>query len=54
MLIVMRPQATQAQIAAVVEKIHALGFDAHEIPGAQRTAIGITGNRGPLDAEAFA
>jgi 3-deoxy-7-phosphoheptulonate synthase len=54
MLIVMRPQATGAQIAAVVERIHALGFDAREIPGAQRTAIGITGNRGPLDAEAFA
>jgi 3-deoxy-7-phosphoheptulonate synthase len=54
MLIVMRPQATEAQIAAVVEKIHALGLDAHEIPGAQRMAIGITGNRGALDAEAFA
>jgi len=54
MLIVMKPQASQAQIAAVVEKIHALGFDAHEIPGAQRMAIGITGNRGALDAEAFA
>ncbi|MGB8298074.1 MAG: 3-deoxy-7-phosphoheptulonate synthase [Polyangia bacterium] len=54
MLIVMRPQATQAQIAAVVEKIHTLGLDAHEIPGAQRMAIGITGNRGALDAEAFA
>jgi 3-deoxy-7-phosphoheptulonate synthase len=54
MLIVMKPQATEAQIAAVVEKIHALGLDAHEIPGAQRMAIGITGNRGALDAEAFA
>jgi 3-deoxy-7-phosphoheptulonate synthase len=54
MLIVMKPQATQAQIALVVEKIHALGLDAHEIPGAQRVAIGITGNRGALDAEAFA
>ena len=54
MLIVMRPQATGAQIAAVVERIHALGFDAREIPGAQRTAIGITGNRGALDAEVFA
>jgi 3-deoxy-7-phosphoheptulonate synthase len=50
----MRPQATGAQIAAVVERIHALGFDAREIPGAQRTAIGITGNRGALDAEVFA
>jgi 3-deoxy-7-phosphoheptulonate synthase len=46
MLIVMKPQATTAQIAAVVEKIHALGLDAHEIPGAQRVAIGNTGNRG--------
>jgi len=54
MLIVMRPQASKAQIAAVVEKIHGLGLDAHEIPGAQRVAIGITGNRGALDAEAFA
>jgi 3-deoxy-7-phosphoheptulonate synthase len=54
MLIVMRPQATQAQIALVVEKIHALGLDAHEIPGAQRVAIGITGNRGALDPEFFA
>jgi len=49
MLIVMKPQATQAQIALVVEKIHALGLDAHEIPGAQRVAIGITGNRSALD-----
>jgi 3-deoxy-7-phosphoheptulonate synthase len=54
MLIVMKPQATKAQIAAVVAKIHALGLDAHEIPGAQRVAIGITGNRGALDAESFA
>jgi 3-deoxy-7-phosphoheptulonate synthase len=54
MLIVMKPQATQAQIALVVEKIHALGLDAHEIPGAQRVAIGITGNRSALDPESFA
>ena len=54
MLIVMKPQATEAQIALVVEKIHALGLDAHEIPGAQRVAIGITGNRGALDPESFA
>jgi 3-deoxy-7-phosphoheptulonate synthase len=54
MLIVMKPQATDAQIASVVEKIHALGLDAHEIPGAQRVAIGITGNRSALDPESFA
>lgn len=54
MLIVMKPQASSAQIAAVVEKIHALGLAAHEIPGAQRVAISITGNRGALDPEAFA
>ena len=27
----------------------ALGFRAHPLPGAQRTAIGITGNQGEVD-----
>jgi 3-deoxy-7-phosphoheptulonate synthase len=26
-----------------------LGFRAHPLPGAQRTAIGITGNKGEVD-----
>ncbi|HEY6005443.1 MAG TPA: 3-deoxy-7-phosphoheptulonate synthase [Anaeromyxobacter sp.] len=53
MLVVMKPHATQADIDAVVEKIRALGLAAHTIPGAQRVAIGITGNKGSLDPGLF-
>jgi 3-deoxy-7-phosphoheptulonate synthase len=45
--------APDAQIRAVVEKIEAMGLRAHPIPGAERTAVGITGNSGPLDPAAF-
>ena len=54
MLVVMKAQATAADIARVREKIESLGFRAHIIPGEQRTAVGITGNNGPVDAEEFA
>jgi 3-deoxy-7-phosphoheptulonate synthase len=53
MLVVMKPHATEAQVAAVVEKIRSLGLTPHPIPGAQRVAIGITGNRGGLDPAQF-
>ncbi len=53
MLVVMKPQATQEDIDAVVERIRSLGLTPHPIPGAQRVAIGITGNRGALEAEPF-
>jgi 3-deoxy-7-phosphoheptulonate synthase len=49
MLVVMKAQATQEQIQAVCEAIERLGFRAHPLPGAQRTAIGITGNQGEMD-----
>jgi len=45
MLVVMKTQATEEQIRAVCQKIEELGYRAHSMPGAQRTAIGITGNR---------
>ena len=44
MLIVMKPSATAREIAAVANVIEAIGFRAHAMPGATRTAIGITGN----------
>jgi len=47
MLVVMNAKATPAQVAAVADKIRQLGYAPHVIPGATRTAIGITGNRGP-------
>ena len=53
MLIVMHPQATEAQVARVMDKISQLGLKGHAIPGASRVAIGITGNRGAVDRTAF-
>jgi 3-deoxy-7-phosphoheptulonate synthase len=49
MLVVMKPQATAEEIQAVCGQIQAMGFRAHPMPGAQRTAIGITGNSGAVD-----
>lgn len=49
MLVVMQAQATEEQIRAVCERIEKLGLRAHPIPGAARTAIGITGNSGAVD-----
>jgi 3-deoxy-7-phosphoheptulonate synthase len=46
----MQAHATEEQVRAVCEKIESLGYRAHSIPGAQRTAIGITGNQGEVEA----
>jgi 3-deoxy-7-phosphoheptulonate synthase len=53
MLIVMRQDATAEQVRAVVSSVESRGLRAHPIPGAQRTAIGITGNKGALEAAVF-
>jgi 3-deoxy-7-phosphoheptulonate synthase len=53
MLVVMRQDATPEQIRGVVEAVEARGYKAHPIPGAQRTAIGITGNKGAEEAPVF-
>jgi len=49
MLVVMKAQATAEEIQTVCDHIAQLGFRAHPLPGAQRTAIGITGNQGQID-----
>src|ERR1035437_9628216 len=49
MLVVMKAQATQEEIREVCATIEQLGFRAHPLPGAQRTAIGITGNQGEVE-----
>ncbi|HWQ31791.1 MAG TPA: 3-deoxy-7-phosphoheptulonate synthase [Blastocatellia bacterium] len=54
MLIVMKADATDEQIRRVTDIIESLGFKAHPMPGANRTAIGITGNAGPVDPSPFA
>ena len=49
MLVVMKAHATEEQVRAVCEKIELLGYRAHAMPGAQRTAIGVTGNKGAVE-----
>src|ERR1700689_4248431 len=49
MLVVMKAHATEQEIRGVCEKIEKLGYRAHAMPGAQRTAIGITGNKGEVE-----
>ncbi len=49
MLVVMQSHATEEQVRAVCQRIESLGLKAHPIPGAARTAIGITGNDGAID-----
>jgi 3-deoxy-7-phosphoheptulonate synthase len=53
MLIVMKPDATEAQVEEVLNVIRELGFKPHPMPGATRTAIGITGNPGAIDPAHF-
>jgi 3-deoxy-7-phosphoheptulonate synthase len=53
MLVVMQTHATSEEIRAVCAKIESLGYRAHSIPGAERTAIGITGNKGEVEPGTF-
>ncbi len=53
MLIVMKPGAAAQQIDAVLNAIQEIGLRPHPMPGATRTAIGITGNTGPVDGRRF-
>ena len=48
MLIVMEAHATAEQIDQVCRAVAELGYTAHAMPGPTRTAIGITGNNGPI------
>jgi len=50
MLVMMHANASAEEVLAVCRKIEEMGFKAHPIPGSLRTAIGITGNRGPVEA----
>jgi 3-deoxy-7-phosphoheptulonate synthase len=50
MLVVMHSHATPEQVEAVVAGIRRMGLTPHPLPGATRTAIGITGNIGAVDS----
>src|SRR5437868_14058564 len=49
MLVVMQNHATPEQIEQVVQAIREMKLTPHPLPGATRTAIGITGNIGAVD-----
>jgi len=50
MLIVMQHGATDAEIRRVVSAIEEMGYQARPMPGKQRTAVGLVGNDGKVDA----
>ena len=53
MLIVMKSGASQNEIDRVIEVIETLGLRGHAMPGENRTAIGITGNKSAIDPAHF-
>ena len=53
MLVVMQSRATELEICKVVEVIQSQGLTPHVMPGATRTAIGVTGNTGAVDKSHF-
>lgn len=53
MLILLRTDASKQEIETVKNKVIELGFTPHEIPGVQRVAIGITGNKAKVSSDNF-
>src|SRR4030043_1924882 len=49
MLVIMKNDATEAQVKAVIQEIENLGYRGIPIPGVQRTAICIIGNQGMVE-----
>jgi 3-deoxy-7-phosphoheptulonate synthase len=49
-LIVMRHGATKDEVQKVISVVEEMGYQATPMPGAQRTAVGLVGNDGRVDA----
>ena len=49
MLVVMHSHATPEQVDQVLAAVRRMNLTPHPMPGATRTAIGITGNLGAVD-----
>jgi 3-deoxy-7-phosphoheptulonate synthase len=49
-LIVMRHGATTEEVRRVIDVIEEMGYQARTMPGVQRTAVGLVGNDGRVDA----
>ena len=53
MLILLKTDATKDEIRTVTDRVKELGFTPHEIPGVQRVAIGVTGNKAKVSPDTF-
>jgi len=53
MLIVMKPEFTEAELAQVTSRVRAMGLTPHVTPGEHSVAVCITGNRSALDPADF-
>ncbi len=53
MLVVMDSDATAEQIQTVIDRVRELDLTPHPLPGATRTAIGITGNTAAIETSLF-
>src|SRR5262245_65359052 len=51
MIIVLRPESTDAQIQHILDRIAELGFKPHVSRGQMRTIIGVIGDESKLQAE---
>ena len=51
MIIIMRPDATKAQIDQVIEKLKKHGFGTHLSKGTERTVIGAIGDKSAIQLE---
>jgi 3-deoxy-7-phosphoheptulonate synthase len=54
MVVVMKPNADEAQIQAVIDKIQALGMQTHVSRGTERTIIGLVGDERQVDFDSIA
>lgn len=51
MLVVMETKATTEMVEKICTLVESMGLKAHPMPGAQRTAIGVTGNKSQVDSD---
>ena len=54
MLVVMKHNASKAEVGRVVVEIEDMGYEARSMPGKQRTTVGLMGNDGRVDAARIA
>lgn len=54
MLVILHPNCTVAEVAAVEDTIRNMGYTPIPVPGPSRTAICVTGNKGPVDSAPLA